>query len=108
MPRNGDRGAVRVAENILRRQGGTFGVSVSVNMSQRRASFPTLEEAIAWRDAQYADRKPREARRGAPSMSTDVTEERNQSRLMIKTAPRTKAVIDGKQFTVVHLPGVEA
>lgn len=101
--------AKRVAPNIVAREGGTFGVDVRIDGVQKRKSFPTLDEAIAWRDEQKAKRKPRERRGGLKTdllMSPEETEARNGTRRMLATAPRTTEVIDGREWTVVHLPPV--
>ena len=103
---------VRVAPGIFRRAGGTFNVAISVKNQTRKASFPTLEQAIAWRDEQKGNRVP--SRRafsagiGALHRSTwmpeDVREDHENARRQLASANRSTVERDGREFTVVHLP----
>lgn len=100
--------ARRIAKNIVAREGGTFAVDIRVDGVNMRKSFPSLDEAVTWRDTQKATRKPRE-KRGAGDdylMSVESTELRNATRERIANAPRTTEIIDGRTWTVVHLPPV--
>lgn len=104
----------QVARSVYQRQRGTFEVRIAVNGKQRRKSFSTLQEAIAWRDEQRDDRQPRRrafaAGINALHRSTwapkDVLEDIERTRELIQGAPREEREINGRTFTVVRLPDV--
>ena len=102
--RRDEPGAVQVEPSILKRQGGTYAVSVGANWVIHRKSFPTLAEARAFKREIIASRKKREYRRGEIDLAGDVTEERQEIRKQIKSAPKTKVNREGRDFTLVKLP----
>lgn len=101
---SGGDNPVRVEKNIRRRQGGTYCVSVSVDWEERRKSFETLEEARAWRDEMIASRPKRRTRHGIPALSARNTADEDVRREVIASSPKSTRVINGRKFTVVHLP----
>lgn len=103
----------RVASGIYQRPGGTFNVAISVKNQTRKASFPTLEEAIAWRDEQKRERVPPRKRAfsvGIESVHRSTWEpadyeiDRQNIREQLKKSPKTTTVRDGREFTLVRLP----
>ena len=103
-------GDVRVDRCIVKRIKGTFAVEVQIAGAIRAKTMSTLEEAQTWRDEQEKARPKREAksyrRKGGRDLpfSPEETQQRNTSRALIESAKRTTTVIDGRTFTVVHLP----
>ena len=95
---------VLIESCIRRREGGTYSVQISVNWEQKRKSFKTLTEARKWRDHIKAQRPKREKRNGAPSHKAEITVRRQSVRQMLKTAPRSQREVNGRVFTVIHLP----
>lgn len=111
-PKGGWNGE-RVATSVYRRAGGTFCVSISVQGRNRQASFPTLKEAVAWRDEQKSARVPPRKRAWSAGINAlhrstwspeDVHADHDETRRMIESAPRRKQRINGRIFTVVSLP----
>ena len=90
---------------------GRYAVHVRLNMHYESATFDTLEEARVFRAAVEAKRRKRaRIKRALPgrdmSYSADATDQRERNRELIRTAKRSKTVIDRRKFTVDHLPPV--
>jgi hypothetical protein len=100
---SGDHGAVRVETGIYRRKRGTYRVEVMRDYVTYRRTFKTLDEARRFRDG---IRSGRMSVTGGMYAASDVVEERQCRRQAIRVAPRSKQVIDGREFTVVSLPDV--
>lgn len=98
---SGDHGAIRVETGIYRRQGGTYRVEVMRDYVTYRRTFKTLEEARRFRNG---IRSGKLSVRGGLYAAMDVVSEKEIRRREIRSAPRTKKVINGREFTVVHLP----
>lgn len=104
-------GDVKVDTCIVRRARGTFAVSVRNGGGNVTATFPSLGEAQAFRDDVISKRPKRDysflgkkGRKGPDLISAMETELRFRARKEIAAAPRSTHVIDGREFTVVHLP----
>ena len=102
----------RVAKGIFHRPGGTYHVAISVKNQMRKKSFPTLEAAISWRDDQISSRPQRAFSAGINALhrSTwspkDMRDDYDEIRRQIEKAPRTTETINGREFTVVHIPAL--
>jgi hypothetical protein len=103
--------AERLEEGIYRRPSGTFLAQVSYQNRCRKKTFPTIEEARAWRQAQVEERPVRVYSRGIDALvrstwgeSEDILEDREERRRQIQEAPRTSTTIGGQRFTLVQLP----
>lgn len=85
-----------IEDCIYRTPGGKYMVKVRINTVYSQRTFRTLTEARKYR-REVIKARPKERLK-------QMNNWKDRAREQIKAAPRSKVVIDGRKWTVVHLP----
>jgi hypothetical protein len=97
-------GEVKVERGIYRRPGGTYSARVFVNYTGYRKSFASLEQARKWREGMESGQPMWLKGRDGRLVPSEQPALDRSARELIASSPRSNRVIDGREFTVVHLP----
>lgn len=85
-----------IEPSIYRAASGNYVVKMRIDTLYQQRTFRTLAEARKYRQ-EVLEARPRERLK-------QLTNWREISREQIRSAPRSRVVIDGRKWTVVHLP----